>query len=201
MHAIHGAAAEGTSRTALAGSHPGHWDVRVSRTGLWLFLLSESMVFVLLLVVRFVLAGRGHPAELNQALAAAMTVVLLASGIPARQALVAISQGDPSRAVRQLWLTVVLGALFLAGMAMEWSELAGGPAVPLSSAYGTVFFTTTGFHGLHLLIGLLLMLAMILRARRGRLAAGDSWSVEAAEKYWHFVDGVWIAIYVALYLL
>lgn len=172
-------------------------DVRVYRSGLWLFLLSESMVFILLLVVRFVLAGRGHPAELNQALAAAMTAVLLASGVPARQAFMAIARGDVRRTVRHLWLTAGLGALFLAGMAFEWSELPFTPA----SRYGPVFFTTTGFHGLHLFVGLLLLLSLILRARRGRLTAGDSWAVEAVERYWHFVDLVWIFIYAALYLL
>lgn len=180
----------------LVHRHP-HPDVRVYRSGLWLFLLSESMVFILLLVVRFVLAGRGHPAELNQALAAAMTVVLLASGVPARQAFLAISRGDLRRTVRHLWLTAGLGTLFLAGMAFEWSELPFGPASP----YGTVFFTTTGFHGLHLFVGLLLLLSLILRARRGRLTAGDSWAVEAVERYWHFVDLVWIFVYAAFYLL
>ena len=185
-----------TAPMSAARGHGAHGDVRVYRSGLYLFLLSESMVFLLLLVVRFALAGRGHPAELNQALAAAMTAVLLASGMPARQAVVAISQGDLARTVGQLWLTVVLGALFLAGMAFEWSQLAVSP----SSAYGSVFFTTTGFHGLHLFVGLLLMLAVILRARRAKLAPGDSWAVEAVEKYWHFVDAVWVFIYVTLYL-
>ena len=186
-----------TARATATRGHGAHGDIRIYRSGLRLFLLSESMVFVLLLVVRFALAGRGHPAELNQALAAAMTAVLLASGIPARQAFAAASRGDLARTVRQLWLATTLGALFLAGMAFEWSQLAVSP----SSAYGSVFFTTTGFHGLHLFVGLLLMLAIILRARRGKLASGDWWAVEAVEKYWHFVDAVWIFIYVTLYLL
>lgn len=186
MHAIalpHGAA--GPARLAIC------------RTGLWMFIVSESMIFVLLLVVRFVLAGGGHPPELSQPLAVAMTVVLLASGWPARRAVTAIGRGDHGGLARSIWGAVALGGLFLLGMAYEWAELAVSP----SSPYGTVFFTTTGLHGLHVLGGIFIWLSISLQARAGAFDHDRFWGVEAAERYWRFVDVVWVFIYPIFYWL
>lgn len=166
------------------------------RTGLWLFILSEAMIFVLLLTVRFVLAGGGHPAALNQPLAVLMTVVLLASGWPAHRARRALARGDHRGLRGWVGLTLGLGGLFLVGMAVEWAELAVSPG----SLYGTAFFTTTGAHGLHVLAGLLVWGSVLLRARREPVEAEAAWAVEAAERYWHFVDVVWGFIYPVFYL-
>lgn len=186
---------------AHASSGHGHMDgalqLTMNRSGLWLFILSESMIFLLLLTVRFVLAGSGHPGELNQPLALVMTIILIASGWPARQAMKAIARGDQAGLIKNVWITIIMGTVFLVMMAYEWAEMGIGA----SSAYGTAFFTTTGAHGFHVFLGLVLFFSVYLRARKGNFSASDNFPVEAAERYWHFVDLVWIFVYPVFYLL
>lgn len=94
------------AHASLESSGHGHMDpalrLTMNRNGLWLFILSESMIFLLLLIVRFVLAGSGHPAELNQPLALGMTVILIASGWTARKA----HQSTPRRSLSAAILSV-----------------------------------------------------------------------------------------------
>lgn len=172
---------------------------RVNRTGVWLFLLSEAMIFVVLISTRFILAGSGHPEVLNQPLALIMTIVLLGSGWPVRSAVTAIRSGDRGGMLRNLWWTIVLGAFFLILMAFEWAQL--GRELPRDSLYGTAFFSTTGFHGFHVLIGVLLLVSMALQGRKGAFTAENYSVLEGAERYWHFVDLAWVFIYPSLYLL
>jgi cytochrome c oxidase subunit 3 len=167
----------------------------MNRSGLWLFILSESMIFLLLLSVRFVLAGSGHPAGLNQPLALVMTAILIGSGWPARQAMKAIARGDTEGLIRNVWITVGMGTVFLGLMAFEWAETSLSPA----TAYGASFFVTTGTHGVHVAIGLVLFVSVALQARAGRYTATDNFGVEAAERYWHFVDLVWVFVYPIFY--
>ena len=99
--------------------------------------------------------------------------------------------------------TAVGGACFLGMQAFEWSGLFAD-GVSLSSnpwnvpAFGNYFFVITGFHGTHVLIGVLLLLRLTLRARAGKTTAGG---VELAGLYWHFVDLVWVFIFTLFYLV
>lgn len=193
----HSAAISGSRPLTYEGDH-GHVDhLAAWRFGLWLFIISEAMLFVVLLSTRFILAGTGHPEELNQPLAAIMTVILLSSGWPAKKAVDAAKEGDQAGIARNLVLTMVLGGLFLGLMAYEWAELAVSPA----SLYGTVFFTTTGLHGLHVLAGIFVYATRLAATRRGAFDAERTWGLENAERYWHFVDAVWVLIYPIFYLI
>lgn len=189
------------TESAVAHVHPAairpEERVRINSGGLWLFIVGESMIFVTLLSVRFLLAGVSRAPELNQALAAAMSAVLFASSLPAHLASRAAERHDQGALCRYLLTTALMGILFLAGMAYEWSRIGISPA----SRYGEVFFTTTGFHGVHLLVGIFVMFSTWLRARRGQFTPENRWGVTAAERYWHFVDVVWAFIYPTLYLV
>ncbi len=170
------------------------------RLGLWLFIASESMIFLALLATRFFMQGVQRPEEVNQVLGLILTSVLLLSSFTANRAEVAMAHGDRSGFVRNIGITLLLGTAFLLSVvAIEWPEALG--FAPLSGGYGTVFFATTGMHALHVLIGLLILLLMALQARRGRYSAQDYWDVQGGVTYWHFVDVVWVFVYPVLYLV
>lgn len=165
--------------------------------GLWLFIASESMIFLALLAARFYLEGTHVPEEANQVIALAITTILLLSSISAYAAETAYVFGDESRFQRAMTTTIGLGALFLVGVAFEWRE--AFHAFPPESTFGTVFFAMTGMHAFHVVTGLV-FLGIVLG--RGRAApGGDPWPIEAGVKYWHFVDVVWVFFYPTLYLI
>ncbi len=100
-----------------------------------------------------------------------------------------------------LGLTALLGAAFLGGQAYEFASLAADGITLSSSIFGSSFFTLTGFHGLHVLIGVVWALLTLGKAARGRYSAEDNVGVEAFGLYWHFVDVVWIVLFTIIYLI
>ena len=169
------------------------------RLGLWLFIASESVIFLTLLASRFYMQGVFRPAEMNQVLGLIVTGVLLVSSFFANRAEVAIAHGDRSGFARNILITIALGIAFLAGVvAVEWPEALR--FAPLSTGYGTVFFAITGMHAFHVLSGLIILALVFVQGQRGRLAE-DHWSAEGAIIYWHFVDIVWVFVYPTLYLV
>jgi cytochrome c oxidase subunit 3 len=169
------------------------------RLGLWLFIASESVIFLTLLTSRFYMQGVFRPAEMNQVLGLIITLILLASSFFANRAEVAIAHGDHSGFARNILVTIALGLVFLVGVvAVEWPEALS--FAPLSTGYGTLFFATTGMHAFHVLSGVIILALVFVQGQRGRLAE-DHWSAEGAIIYWHFVDIVWVFVYPTLYLV
>jgi len=193
-----------------AGTHiPGHGDrsrrhlyrysrLEINRMGLWLFILSESMLFLGLLAARFTLQGTAIPDQLSQVIGLVITAILLISSFTAYRAETAFANGDEGRAIAALRLTLILGGVFVLGVAFEWS--AALSHFPPRTGFGTVFFTMTGIHAFHVVTGLIFIAIVHARARAGSYRE-DRWPVEAAVKYWHFVDVVWVFFYPALYLI
>ena len=182
-------------------SHVQHDRKAINQLGLWLFFLSETIIFVILLTTRFALLGVTRPAELNQTLGFVLTVVLLASSISAYRAETGIAEGDRRLFLRNLLLTMALGTLFLVGVVgLEWRE-AGHMGIVPHSGYGIAFFSMTGMHALHVLSGIALLAVIYFNGRRGAYSPDSYWGVEASIKYWHFIDLVWVFFYPALYLL
>jgi cytochrome c oxidase subunit 3 len=182
---------------ALVGRHATR--LAINRIGLWLFLLSETFLFSALISSRYFLQGLQRPETLNQLLGLAITVVLLGSSLSAYRAEVSIAQGDQPRFQRNILLTIALGALFLAGVAVEWRE--AFHHFPPPTGFGTLFFTMTGIHAFHVLTGLIALAVVYGLGRRGRFTTGNYWGVEGSVKYWHFVDVAWVFIYPTLYLV
>ena len=100
---------------------------------------------------------------------------------------------------RNIIFTLCFGSLFLVGVGVEWSE--AFRFFPPSTAFGTIFFTLTGFHAFHVLIGLLALLMLVLPGQRGRFTPASYWGAEGIIKFWHFVDVVWMFIFPTLYLV
>jgi cytochrome c oxidase subunit 3 len=173
----------------------------LNRLGLWLFFLSESMIFLILLVTRFYLLGAYRPEGLNQGLGLLLTFFLLLSSFTAYWAETAIRHGDRRGFLGGTLLTILLGTVFLLGVVgIEWREASHMGIVP-ESGYGIAFYSMTGMHALHVLSGVLLLGVVLVNGLRGGYSAEKHWGVEASIKYWHFVDLVWVFFYPALYLL
>ena len=173
----------------------------INRLGLWLFFLSESMIFLILISTRFYLLGASRPEGLNQFLGFLLTLVLLLSSLTAYRAETAIAGGDRRLCLQSLLATIVLGLVFLLGVVgLEWREAPEMGIVP-QTGFGIAFYSMTGMHAFHVLTGVLLLGLVTLNARNGAYSAEQHWGVEASVKFWHFVDLVWVFFYPVLYLL
>nr|YP_009170399.1 cytochrome c oxidase subunit III [Amblyrhynchus cristatus]ALE29397.1 cytochrome c oxidase subunit III [Amblyrhynchus cristatus] len=124
------------------------------------------------------------------------TAVLLASGVTVTWAHHSIMEGKRKEATQALLLTIILGLYFTALQAMEYYE---APFTISDSVYGTTFFVATGFHGLHVIIGSSFLIICLIRQIMFHFTTGHHFGFEAAAWYWHFVDVVWLFLYVSIY--
>jgi heme/copper-type cytochrome/quinol oxidase subunit 3 len=181
------------------------------RLAMWLFLASDGMTFSGLLMGHLVLRAQNtnwpSPADhLALTLGVVMTALLLGSSVTMVKALVAVRENARQRFSRFLLLTIIAGVLFLVLQAYEWNHLlhAGMTAstnpwgAPL---FGATFYTLTGFHGLHVLGGVMYLSCILLSGRQKTVLASYHDRVEIAGLYWHFVDVVWIFVFSCVYVL
>lgn len=124
------------------------------------------------------------------------TAVLLASGVTVTWAHHSLIEGQRSEAIQALLITVTLGVYFTFLQAMEYLE---APFTIADSVYGATFFVATGFHGLHVLIGSTFLIVCLIRVILHHFSTGHHFGFEAAAWYWHFVDVVWIFLYMCIY--
>ena len=180
--------------------HHGHDVLKTSRVGLWIFFLSETFLFGVIITTRYYLQDTHRPDDLNQVLGLGITAILLLSSFSAYRAEVSAERGDQRGFMLGILATIVLGAVFVVGVGVEWYEAFSH--FPPSSGFGTIFFTTTGLHGFHVLTGVILLIFVAAKGRRtGTFGPGNYWGVEGSVKYWHFVDVAWVFIYPTLYLV
>ena len=185
---------------------PAHGEQRgidTALVGMLLFIASEIMFFAGLFGAYFNIRAE-HTVwppqgfELDMGLAAVLTVILVSSSFTMQYAVSRIRKGDRTGMVRAMTVTVILGVVFLLGQAYDYATLGFGIS---SGVYGTLFFTMTGFHGAHVLGGVIGMSIVLLRGLSGQFSARHHTAVEAVSLYWHFVDVVWIGLFSTLYLL
>ncbi len=124
------------------------------------------------------------------------TAVLLASGVTVTWAHHSLIEGDRMGGIQGLSLTVLLGVYFTVLQAGEYYE---APFTLADGAYGSTFFVATGFHGLHVLIGTSFLLVCLFRLYFYHFSIGHHFGFEAAAWYWHFVDVVWLFLYLSIY--
>jgi cytochrome c oxidase subunit 3 len=186
-----------------AAHHGGHPDYRLF--GVVMFLVAESMIFLGLfcafLIYRSVMPAwppEGTP-ELELLLPGINSIILISSSFVMHKGQDAIKKNDVSGLKLWFGATAVMGGIFLLGQLYEYFHLEFGLTTNL---FTSCFFVLTGFHGLHVTFGLLLILAVLWRSRKpGHYSSSSHFGVEAAELYWHFVDVVWIILFVLVYLL
>jgi len=183
-------------------SHSEHPDLRVF--GLLTFLFSEGMLFVGLFTayLAFRAIAPEWPPEGTEKLEILLpginTIILVSSSFVIHQADHAIKE-NKLKAV-QLWFlaTFAMGAIFIAGQLYEYQHLGFGFTTNL---FASTFFVLTGFHGLHVIIGLCLIMAVLLRSLKvGHYNSQKHFGIEAASIYWHFVDIIWIVLFLILYI-
>jgi cytochrome c oxidase subunit 3 len=130
------------------------------------------------------------------------TAILLTSGVTLTIAHHALIAGNRAKTIAFMWVTVALGLLFLGLQAYEYAHAYQDLNLKLSSGiYGSTFFMLTGFHGFHVFVGMLMLLFITLRLMRGHFTSERHFGFEGAAWYWHFVDVVWLGLYVVVYWL
>jgi len=174
------------------------------KLGMWVFLCSEVMFFTGLIgsyiVLRFG-TDWPHPGNtLNIWLTAGNTFLLICSSVTMVQALAAVQRGDLRKLRLFLSLTLLFGASFLSVQVVEYWKLLHEGFNPHVSLFGSVFFTTTGFHGFHVFCGVVCMAFVTGKAFLGKYTQASHQGVETIGLYWHFVDLVWIVLFTIIYL-
>jgi len=128
------------------------------------------------------------------------TALLLTSGVTLTIAHHALQAGNRSKTILWMWATVLLGATFAVVQGYEYFHAYNDLNLKMSSgAYGSTFFMLTGFHGFHVIVGMLMLLFITLRLQRGHFTAERHFGFEGAAWYWHFVDVVWLGLYILVY--
>ena len=130
------------------------------------------------------------------------TIILLTSGVTLTWAHHALKAGHRGQLILGLFLTVALGVLFLTFQVIEYSHAYSDLNLKLTTgAYGTTFFMLTGFHGFHVFVGATMLVVMLLRSMKGHFTPENHFAFEAAAWYWHFVDVVWLGLFIFVYWL
>jgi cytochrome c oxidase subunit III len=130
------------------------------------------------------------------------TLLLLTSGVTLTIAHHALVAGHRARCIAFMWVTVLLGITFLGFQIFEYHHAYTELNLKLSSgAYGSTFFMLTGFHGFHVFVGMLMLLFITIRLMKGHFTPDRHFGFEGAAWYWHFVDVVWLGLYIVVYWL
>jgi len=169
---------------------------------MWLFIISDAVTFgAFLMAYGFLRVGTPNwvrPFESGSVInVVVMTIVLITSSLTMLGAVDASKAGDKSKAMRFLYSTMVLGAIFAALHLREWFELFGRDITIGSGLFGQTFFTITGLHLLHVISGVIALFVVATKYSRDRLTPSH---VETTGLYWHFVDLVWMFVVPLVYL-
>ncbi|OLF16971.1 cytochrome B [Actinophytocola xanthii] len=176
--------------------------------GTIVWLASELMFFAGLFAMFFTVKAQNEtehwppePTHLNVPYALVVTIVLVASSLTCQLGVFAAERGDVFGLRRWYTITLAMGTIFVLGQAYEYVQLVSeGTTIP-SSAYGTVFYLTTGFHGLHVTGGLIAFVYLLIRTRLSKFTPAQATSAIVVSYYWHFVDVVWIGLFSVIYFV
>lgn len=173
--------------------------------GMALFLASEA-VFFALLIIAFVTfrTGGGISSDslksLDPQVTGIFSIFLLSSSLTVWLADRSLERGSRKGLVGWLIVTIILGSIFLAGQGMEYARLLSQDITISRDLFGSSFFTLTGFHGLHVFIGLVMLAILAGLAATGTFRGRKSGALSSVSLYWHFVDAVWVIIFSIVYI-
>jgi cytochrome c oxidase subunit III len=196
---------------AIEHEHPPpiHYSSRVSPAvlGMFLFIASEIMLFGSFFTVYFFdrvvnngVNGQWPPPPFQRPVfvAGVNTLILVSSSATVHWATTSIKRGNRKGLQAGLLLTFLLGLTFLITQIIEYHRIGFNTS---DTSFAATFFGLTGLHGAHVFVGLTILLVMTIRAFRGHFSPEDHHGVEIGGIYWHFVDVMWIVVYVTVYLL
>ena len=175
--------------------------------GTIIWLSSELMFFAGLFAMYFTARARAthgwppEPTELNIPYAVVFTLILIASSVTCQFGVFAAEQGNVYGLRRWFTITFVMGLIFVLGQANEYRSLIHEGVTLNGDGYGSMFYLTTGFHGLHVTGGLIAFIVYMIRTTMGKFTPAQATSAIVVSYYWHFVDVVWIALFSMIYWL
>jgi cytochrome c oxidase subunit 3 len=202
-----------TALTTTSGDHAPatHAQGGISNVilGMLLFITSEVMFFAGLFAAYFNVRANAPvwpPLEFHDKLhilplVGPATILLIISSFTCQIGVWAIRKNDRRGLTRAIAITVILGATFLVMQATDYTLLYGDEVRLDSGPFGTTYYTLTGFHGAHVLGGVLMLSVVLYRSMSGQFSSRHHDMVEATSMYWHFVDVVWILLFSTLYIL
>jgi cytochrome c oxidase subunit 3 len=182
----------------------------LTSVGTIVWLASELMFFAALFAMYFTLRSvtgtaywHSQNSHLNVPFSSGNTTILVLSSLTCQMGVFAAERGDVKKLRAWFIVTFIMGAIFIGGQIFEYTDLVKHDGISLSSGpYGSVFYLTTGFHGLHVtggLIAFLLLLGRTYAARR--FTHEQATAAIVVSYYWHFVDVVWIGLFATIYLI
>ncbi|NEL53488.1 heme-copper oxidase subunit III [Modestobacter sp. CPCC 205119] len=176
--------------------------------GTIVWLSSELMFFAGLFAMYFTARARVEgewpppPSELDVPYALVFTLILVASSVTCQLGVFAAENGNVFGLRRWFAITTIMGLVFVLGQAWEYRTLVVEHDTTIaSSTFGSVFFLTTGFHALHVIGGLIAFVFVLIRSTMGRFTPAQATSAIVVSYYWHFVDVVWVGLFVTIYLI
>ncbi|MFC5000195.1 heme-copper oxidase subunit III [Dactylosporangium cerinum] len=175
--------------------------------GTIVWLSSELMFFAALFAMYFSIRAAApelwheHTEVLNVWYALTFTTVLVLSSITCQIGVFRAERGDVHGLRRWFALTFVMGLIFVLGQVNEYVTLVGEGVKINGDGYGSMFYLTTGFHGLHVTGGLIAFIIYLIRTTMGRFTPAQATAAIVVSYYWHFVDVVWIALFAMIYFL
>jgi cytochrome c oxidase subunit III len=196
------------STTIPASRLHGHHDrPSMVSVGTIIWLSSELMFFAALFASYFTIRSVSpelwaqSTEKLNVPFAAVNTTILVLSSLTCQLGVFAAERGDVFGLRRWYLVTLAMGTFFVLGQANEYRTLVEeGTTIP-SSAYGTVFYLATGFHGLHVIGGLFAFIFLLIRTKLSKFTPAQATAAIVVSYYWHFVDVVWIALFSVIYFI
>ena len=173
---------------------------------MWVFLGSDCLFFGALIATYMVYRGQSltgpYPIDIiNVPVTTISTFVLLMSSFAMVQALAATHADNKRAIVGWLVATAALGSIFIGFQIVEFNTFKNEGLTLGGNLFGATFFTLTGFHGAHVTLGIIWLVAMAIVANKGRVGPNSVLDIELLGLYWHFVDIVWIVIFTLLYLI
>ena len=176
-----------------------------NKLGMWLFLGSDCLLFGALISTYLLMRHRGTgigPEDVfDIPFTSVSSFVLLMSSLTMALAVGAIHRGDERRCRTFLLTTALLGAVFIAGQVYEFTAFVKEGLGYTTNLFGSAFYTLTGFHGVHVSVGIIFLMSLFVLSLRGSLGQERAETVEIIGLYWHFVDVVWILIFTIVYLI
>lgn len=189
-------------------AHAHHTSTGLSnvKLGMWMFLGSECLLFGGLISTYLLYRGRVSegptPSQIfDIPFTSVSSFVLLMSSLTMVFAVSAAAAKDDRGTNLWLVVTAMLGATFVGGQVYEFTAFYNEGLGFSTSLFGSSFYTLTGFHGVHVTVGIIMLLALVAINKRSKVPGSKSETVEMLGLYWHFVDVVWIAIFTLVYLI
>jgi cytochrome c oxidase subunit 3/cytochrome o ubiquinol oxidase subunit 3 len=180
--------------------------VSSEKLGVWVFLGSECLLFgglisTYLLYKNTAVKGPTPRDLYDIPFTSVSSFVLLMSSMTMVLALAALQRGDEHRCRAWIVTTAMLGATFISGQVYEFTSFVKEGMGYTTNTASSSFYTLTGFHGVHVCVGILMLMSLFVMSLRGRLPQAKSEVLEIIGLYWHFVDVVWIVIFTVVYLI